>query len=176
MRVRRISPRRVSRLPGLIVLTPWSLDDHDLLHALNSDPAQMAHVGGAETDQKIADRNAKYAKDPGQLKITVDGEAAGWVGFWPREWNGAPIYEMGWNVLARLQGRGVATQATLLALDVLRSERRDDAPRVAHAFPNTDNGPSNAVCRKAGFTLQGEASFEYPPGTWETVNDWRIEL
>jgi RimJ/RimL family protein N-acetyltransferase len=163
-------------LPNSITLTPWSVDDHDLLHALNSDPAQMAHVGGTETDAKIADRNAKYARDPGQLKIGVDGEPAGWVGFWKREWDGAEVYEMGWNVLARFQGRGVATQATLLALDVLRATRTDADPAVACAFPNTDNGPSNAVCRKAGFTLVGETSFEYPPGNWETVNDWRIDL
>jgi RimJ/RimL family protein N-acetyltransferase len=163
----------VDRLPGSIALTPWSLDDHDLLHALNSDPVQMAHVGGPETDVKIADRNAKYAKDPGQLKISVDGEPAGWVGFWEREWNGERVYEFGWSVLRAFQGRGVATRATLLAIERVRAL---DGPRVVHAFPNTDNAPSNAVCRRAGFALLGEVSFEYPPGNFETVNDWRLEL
>jgi RimJ/RimL family protein N-acetyltransferase len=157
----------------VITLTPWSLDDHDLLHALNSDPVQMAHVGGPETDVKIADRNAKYAKDPGQLRISVDGEPAGWVGFWEREWHGEQVYEFGWSVLRAFQGRGVATQATLLALD---AARETDGPRAVHAFPNTGNAPSNAVCRRAGFTLLGESSFEYPPGNVETVNDWRLDL
>jgi RimJ/RimL family protein N-acetyltransferase len=160
-------------LPPSIEITPWSVEDHALLHALNSDPAQMAHVGGVETDAKIADRNAKYAKDLGQLRISVDGEPAGWVGFWEREWNGERIYEFGWSVLRAFQGQGVATRATLLALD---AARETDGPRAVHAFPNTDNAPSNAVCRRAGFTLLGESSFEYPPGNFERVNDWRIDL
>jgi RimJ/RimL family protein N-acetyltransferase len=163
----------VDRLPDHIELTPWSADDHALLHALNSDPVQMAHVGGTETDEKIANRHAKYARDPHQLRISVDGEPAGWVGFWEREWEGERIYEIGWSVLRTFQGRGVATRATLLALDAARAT---DGPRVVHAFPNTDNAPSNAVCRRAGFRLLGEAEFEYPPGNFERVNDWRIDL
>ncbi|WP_349260437.1 GNAT family N-acetyltransferase [Baekduia sp.] len=156
-----------------VALTPWSLDDHDLLHALNSDPVQMAHVGGTETDAKIADRNARYAQDPHQLRIAVDGQPAGWVGFWEREWDGERVYEFGWSVLRAFQGRGVARQATLLALDVARQA---DGPRRVHAFPDTDNAPSNALCARVGFRLVGEARFEYPPGTFITVNDWRIDL
>lgn len=163
----------MDRLPDHVELTPWSVEDHALLHALNSDPVQMAHVGGTETDAKIADRNAKYAADPHQLRIAVDGEPAGWVGFWEREWHGEQVYEIGWSVLRAFQGRGVATRATRLALD---AARETDGPRVVHAFPNTDNAPSNAVCRRVGFTLLGETSFEYPPGNFEVVNDWRIRL
>lgn len=160
-------------MPGLITLTPWSLDDHALLHALNSDPVQMAHVGGTETDAKIADRNAKYARDPHQLRIGVDGEAAGWVGFWEREWREQTVYEIGWSVLRAFQGRGVARRGTELALDVARAT---DGPRVVHAFPDGDNAPSNALCARLGFTLLGETQFEYPPGTIITVNDWRLDL
>jgi RimJ/RimL family protein N-acetyltransferase len=166
-------------LDDAIELTPWTAEDHDLLHALNSDPAQMAHVGGPETDAKIADRNAKYARDPGQHVIRVGGAPAGWVGFWERDWHGARVYELGWNVLAAFQGRGIATRATLLALDVARAVAAaapDGGPRAGHAFPNTANGPSNAVCRKAGFALVGEVEFEYPPGSFERCNDWRIDL
>jgi RimJ/RimL family protein N-acetyltransferase len=45
-----------------------------------------------------------------------------------------------------------------------------------HAYPNVDNAPSNAICRKAGFTLLGPAEFEYPKGHWMTCNDWALEL
>jgi len=45
-----------------------------------------------------------------------------------------------------------------------------------HAFPAADHPASNAVCRKAGFTLCGETGFEYPPGTIMRCNDWRLEL
>ena len=149
-------------MPGLIALTPWSLDDHDLLHALNSDPAQMAHVGGAETGQKIADRNARYAKDPGQLRISVDGEPAGWVGFWEREWQGERIYEFGWSVLRAFQGRGVATQATRWRSTARAKPARPR--RTVHAFPDTGNAPSNAVCRRAGFTLLERDVVRVPAG------------
>lgn len=171
---RRISPRRVSCLPDAVTLTPWSAADHDLLFALNSDPVQMAQVGGAETAEKIADRNAKYALDPNQRKILVDGEPAGWVGVWEREWRGAPVYEIGWSVLRAFQGRRVATRATRLAIDHARAI--EDGPRAIHAFPNVGNAPSNGVCRATGFTLLGETTFEYPPGHFATVNDWRLEV
>ncbi|HVH31866.1 MAG TPA: GNAT family N-acetyltransferase, partial [bacterium] len=45
-----------------------------------------------------------------------------------------------------------------------------------HAFPSVENGPSNAICRKLGFTLQEEADFEYPPGHSMRCNDWRLDL
>ncbi|WP_445147881.1 GNAT family N-acetyltransferase [Baekduia sp. Peel2402] len=174
---RRISPRRVSCLPDAITLTPWSAADHDLLFALNSDPVQMAQVGGAETAEKIADRNAKYALDPHQLKILVDDEPAGWVGVWKREWRGEPVWEIGWSVLRAFQGRGVAKTATRAAIEHARAMKADPpSPRAIHAFPNVDNAPSNGVCRAAGFTLLGETTFEYPPGHFDTVNDWRLEL
>lgn len=98
-------------------LVPWGPADHDLLAALNGDPAQMAHVGGAETAAKIAERQGRYER-------AVDG-----------------------------------------------------APPAIHAFPGVENAPSNAVCRKAGFTLiEGELRFEYPPGTFMVGNDWRLAL
>ena len=48
--------------------------------------------------------------------------------------------------------------------------------RFVHAFPSVDNAPSNAICRKAGFTLLGERDFEYPPGHPLRSNDWRFDL
>jgi RimJ/RimL family protein N-acetyltransferase len=39
-----------------------------------------------------------------------------------------------------------------------------------------DNAPSNAVCRKLGFTLLGPREFEYPPGRPMRCNDSRLEL
>ena len=45
-----------------------------------------------------------------------------------------------------------------------------------HAFPTPDNGPSNAVCRKLGFTLLGEVEFEFPKGHFGKSNDWVYEL
>jgi RimJ/RimL family protein N-acetyltransferase len=45
-----------------------------------------------------------------------------------------------------------------------------------HAFPNVDNAPSNAICRKLGFELLEALEFEYPKGHFMTCNDWRLYL
>jgi RimJ/RimL family protein N-acetyltransferase len=170
----------VRRVPAAVHLARWSAADHALLTALNGDPAQMAHVGGAESAAKIAERQARYEADPGQFKVVDDatGAGAGWVGFWAREWRGEPIYEIGWSVLPAFQGRGVASAATALAIAAARAadERPRPRPRAIHAFPGVDNAASNAVCRGAGFTLvEADMSFEYPPGTIMVCNDWRLE-
>jgi RimJ/RimL family protein N-acetyltransferase len=147
----------------------WSEGDLALLTALNGDPEQMRHVGGAESAEKIADRQRRYAADPHQFRIVDGGTAAGWVGFWEREWRGEQVHEIGWSVLPAFQGRGLASAATALALE-------HAAGRPVHAFPGVDNAPSNGVCRKLGFALvEADMAFEYPPGTIMVCNDWRRE-
>ena len=43
--------------------------------------------------------------------------------------------------------------------------------------PSSSNRPaSNAICRKAGFTLVGETDIEYPPGSIMRCNEWRLGL
>lgn len=156
-----------------VQLEPWGEGDLPLLQALLGDPAMMEHLGGPESPEKIAERQARYAATPSALKIVVDGVGAGWVGFWEREWRGEQVYEMGWSVLPGFQGRGVAAAATRLALEAARAS---DGPRAVHAFPPPANGASNAICRKTGFTFLGEVEFEYPKGVFEPCNDWVYEL
>jgi RimJ/RimL family protein N-acetyltransferase len=151
----------------------WGPGDLPLLRRLVGDPAMMEHLGGAEPEQKIADRQRRYEQDPGCLKIVDDGEDLGWVGFWEREWQGEQIYEVGWSVLPEAQGRGAATAATRLAIEAARETGRH---RAMHAFPNVENAPSNAICAKLGFTLLGAREFEFPPGHAMRCNDWRLDL
>jgi RimJ/RimL family protein N-acetyltransferase len=136
----------------------------------------MEHVGGPETPRAIARRHRRYAK-PGsrQFKI-VDGATdnpVGWVGYWEREWRGEDVYEAGWSVLPEFQGRGIATAATL---QIVAKAREQGGCRYLHAYPSVDNAPSNAVCRKAGFTLLGRFDFEFPPGNALRCNDWFVDL
>jgi RimJ/RimL family protein N-acetyltransferase len=156
-----------------VQLEPWQQDDLPLVQALLGDPVMMEHLGGPETPEKIVSRHARYLGDPGVFKIVVDGAGAGWVGFWEREWQGEQIYEIGWSVLPGFQGRGIAAEGTRLALEAARAS---DGPRHVHAFPVPDNGPSNAICRKCGFTLLGEVDFEFPKGCWAPSNDWFVDL
>ncbi len=151
----------------------WSADDLELLRRLNGDPVMMAHLGGPETDEKVADRQERYAADPRQFRILRDGSAVGWVGYWEREWLGAQVYEIGWSVLPEHQGRGLARSATAAAVEHAREHGHLAA---VHAFPSVDNAPSNALCRSVGFELLGPVDFEYPPGQQMRCNDWRTRL
>src|SRR5262245_41209242 len=136
----------------------------------------MSHLGGPETDEKIAERNARYAQPGSRMFKVVDeetGEAVGSVGYWEREWRGGQVWETGWFVLPAFQGRGIATAATRLVIERARAE---GTHRFLHAFPSVENPPSNAICHKAGFELVEECEFEYPKGSWMRCNDWRLDL
>ena len=132
------------------------------------------HIGGPEAPEKLASRQRRYEQtDSKQYRIVApDGQSAGYVGYWEREWQGEEVWEVGWAVLPEFQGRGFATAGMQLLLEVIR---QDDADRSVHAFPSVHNVPSNAVCRTLGFELQGEHDFEYPPGNLLRCNDGRLE-
>jgi RimJ/RimL family protein N-acetyltransferase len=158
-------------------LVPWGKNDLPLLEQLLGDPAMMVHLGGPESPKKIRDRHARYLKfNSGLFKVVEarSGEGVGWVGYWPREWRDSEVFEIGWSVLPAFQGRGIAATATSQAIEHARAERKH---RFVHAFPSVENAPSNAICRKLGFTLVEEAiEFEYPKGSLLVCNDWRLEL
>jgi RimJ/RimL family protein N-acetyltransferase len=151
-------------------LERWGPDDLPLLEKTVGDPAMMVYLGGAESPPKMAERQEKFAAPgSGMFKVVDDlsGEGIGSVGFWERNWRGETVHEVGWFVIPEFQGRGVAVEAMRQLLPVAAS-------RPIHAFPNVENTPSNAICRKLGFTLLGELDFEYPPGHWMRCNDWRL--
>jgi RimJ/RimL family protein N-acetyltransferase len=161
-----------------VALEPWGTDDLQLLQKLMGDPAMTEHLGGPEAPEKIVERQDRYERlaDSGggrMFKIVADGEPAGSVGYWDREWRGGQVYETGWSVLPGFQGRGVAGAATALAIEAARAERKH---RFLHAYPSVDNPASNAICRKLGFELLGAHDFEYPKGNRLRCNDWRLEL
>jgi RimJ/RimL family protein N-acetyltransferase len=163
-------------LPAAVRIEPWSETDLPLLEGLLGDPEMMRHLGGPESSEKIAERQARYERPgSGQFKIVDDatGEAVGWVGYWERSWRDEQVYEIGWSVLPAFQGRGIAGAATAQAIAAASSENKR---RFLHAFPSVDNLPSNAICRKLGFTLIETADFEYPPGNIMRCNDWRLDL
>jgi RimJ/RimL family protein N-acetyltransferase len=158
-------------------LERWGKDDLPLLEQLLGDPRMTEHLGGPERPEKIAERHTRYLKaESGVFKIVDEesGEGVGFVGYWPRTWREQEVYEVGWSVLPAFQGRGIAGMATAQAIEAARSEGKH---RFMHAFPSVDNAPSNAICRKLGFTLLEEAlEFEYPKGNQLICNDWRLDL
>jgi RimJ/RimL family protein N-acetyltransferase len=157
-------------------IVPWGNGDLGLLRQLVGDPQMMEHLGGPESPEKIAERDARYRlPDSGMFKILDEatGEAVGSVGYWERTWRGEPVYEIGWSVIPAFQGRGIAGMATAQTVARARAEHKR---RFLHAFPSVDNRASNAICRKLGFTLLGPFDFEYPKGTPIRCNDWRLDL
>ena len=159
-----------------VELQPWSTGDLSLLQELNA-PEMKQHIGGPETADQLIDRQAQF-EAPGsrQFRIVVAGsEPAGWVGYWERTWRDEQVWEVGWAVVPRFQGRGVATAATTQVLTAARAEHR---MRFVHAYPSLDNGPSNALCRTVGFELLGSHDFEFPTGSGRLMrcNDWRFDL
>ena len=144
------------------------------------DPAMTEHLGGPETPEKIRARHDRYLHSgpPGldRMLVVLVGqrrESAGSIGYWERTWQGERVWETGWSILPEFQGQGVASAATRLVIQRAREEARF---RFMHAFPATDNAPSNAICRKAGFELLGALDFEYPAGHMLRCNDWRLDL
>ncbi|MFI0940917.1 GNAT family N-acetyltransferase [Streptomyces sp. NPDC021020] len=156
-------------------LVGWGKDDFWLLERTNT-PEMTDHLGGPESAEALEARHRRYlelAKGGMFRVVTAEGETAGSIGFWEREWRGGPVWEAGWSVLPEFQGRGIAAAA---ARGIVRVAREADGNRYLHAFPSVDHPASNGVCRKAGFELLEEVSFEYPKGSWMTCNDWRTDL
>ncbi|WP_446042255.1 GNAT family N-acetyltransferase [Streptomyces sp. SID1121] len=162
-------------------IEPWSEDDLGLLRAANA-PELMHHLGGPETEEALVKRHARYVAlsadrtDKGRMfrvVLSSSGEAVGTIGFWEQTWQGEQVYEAGWAVLPAFQGRGLAVAATRAVVEAARAAKRH---RYLHAFPSVGNPPSNGVCRKAGFLLQGECDFEYPVGHPMRCNNWRLDL
>ena len=164
--------------PGAVRIEPWGPGGLPLLHQLLGDPEMTRHLGGPESPEKLADRQARYERpNSRQYRIIDDasGQAVGHVGYWERTWRGEQVYEIGWSVIPAFQGRGIASAATAQALAMARAENH---LRFVHAFPSVDNAPSNAICGKVGFTLLGDYDFEYPPnsGRFMRCNDWVFDL
>lgn len=166
--------------PARVHLEAWEPLDLRLLVRLVGDPRMMEHLGGAEPPEKIAQRHERYLKvgpkGSGQMFKIVDDatrQRVGSVGYWPKQWRDEEVYETGWMVVPDFQGRGIAAAGTQQVIEMARAERTH---RFMHAFPSVENAPSNAICRKLGFTLLGASDFEYPPGHMMRCNDWRLEL
>jgi RimJ/RimL family protein N-acetyltransferase len=157
-----------------VELLPYTDADLPLSEALETDPEVMRDLGGPIPRERILAIHPKRVEDPWWLKIVPEagGPAAGTIGIWEKELDGARIHETGWMVLPGYQGRGVASAA----LGLLLSKARDEpAFERLHAFPVVTNAPSNALCRKFGFSLAGERDFDFAGRTLR-CNVWTLDL
>jgi RimJ/RimL family protein N-acetyltransferase len=160
-------------------IEPWADGDLDLLRETNS-REMKEHLGGPETEEQIVARHQRYLATGGSgtgrmfsIVLLPERRGVGTIGYWERVWKQDAVYETGWSVLRRFQGRGIAAAATEAVVSAARAETKH---RYIHAFPSVDNPASNAICRKLNFTLLEECDFEFPPGHLMRCNNWRLDL
>lgn len=159
-----------------LTLVPWSDDDLAVLERANS--SEMTRfLGGVESDDDLAARHALYVgfaeAGGGMFRVDVDGEPAGYAGWWDEVHEGMPVFEIGCAVGPEWQGRGVATQALRRVVEL--AQATDPRPVVGYAA--VGNAASNALCRRVGFALRGTGRF--PADSWDDadldVNIWVID-
>lgn len=155
----------------------WNESGLALLQAMNT-PEGKLHLGGPESDAKTLDRHQRYLTyhqpgDDEMLMIAADGGIVGSIGYWSRDEKGERIYEMGWELVAGVHGRGLGTAAARAPLARLKPIARH---RFVYAYPTPANAGSNGICRKLGFALLDTEDFEYPKGVVSPHNVWRLDL
>ena len=160
-----------------VQLRPWSADDLPVLERNNA-PEMTVHLGGPESPAKVRDRHDRYQRHwlegtAWMFTARVDDEPVGLVGYWNTTHEGRDVFECAYGILPEFQGRGLAAAAmqACLAHAALHGTRDD-----VYAYPKVTNGPSNALCERLGFVLEGEQDFEYPKGHPIRANAWRYAL
>ncbi|MFI5763725.1 GNAT family N-acetyltransferase [Streptomyces sp. NPDC051563] len=140
-----------------MLLRNVELVDTEAYVRMRCDPAMMADLGGPLPREGMEDKVRRdvlrAAADLDWIKMIIPDPAApevvaGTVTVWSHGAEDGPMSQIGWMVLPEHQGRGLAKRAVRTVLEQAR-----DAGRwgLVHAFPATDNGASNGICRSLGF-------------------------
>jgi RimJ/RimL family protein N-acetyltransferase len=156
-----------------VELQAYTDADLALTEALETDPDVMRELGGPIERDKLPEIHRRRLADPWWFKIVPErgGPAVGTIGVWETRHGGETLHETGWMVLPAHQGRGIASAA--LTLLITRVNEEPAFPSI-HAFPPVTNAPSNALCRRFGFTLLGHADFVYSGRTLH-CNHWALD-
>lgn len=157
-----------------------TMGDLALYEAMLTDPVMMAELGGPLRAEELEGKLRHIVEDvqAGRIRYVVilpggpTGEGAGTVCIWDHDQDGVTISEIGWMVLPRFQGRGLASEAVRLVLD---RARRGGRWSLIHAFPGVTNDASNRICEKHGFSKEGVLDIEYAGRTLR-CNRWVLDL
>jgi RimJ/RimL family protein N-acetyltransferase len=156
-----------------VELQAYTDGDFWLTEALETDPEVMRELGGPIERDKLPEIHRRRIGDPWWFKIVAEqgGPTLGTIGVWETRHGDEDVHETGWMVLPAHQGRGIASAALTLLIERVKTEPR--FPSI-HAFPPVMNAPSNALCRKFGFVLLGQADFVYSGRTLH-CNHWSLK-
>ncbi|MEU1971902.1 GNAT family N-acetyltransferase [Microbacterium sp. NPDC019599] len=156
-----------------LTLVPWTDADIAVLERANS-PAMTRFLGGVESADDLAERHRQYlgfAETGGgaMFRVEVDGETAGYAGWWSEVHEGEPVFEIGCAVQPEWQGRGVATEALRRVVALAR----ETEPRPVVGYGAVGNAASRALCLRVGFEHRGTGIFPGDDGDVE-VDIWVI--
>jgi RimJ/RimL family protein N-acetyltransferase len=160
-----------------VELRPYTDADRWLTEALETDERVMSELGGAWPVDAIPQihrrRLASIANGTWWFTIVPVPDVApiGMLGIFGSEFQGSAISEVGWSVLPEHQGRGYASAALRMVLERALADGRWG---TIHAFPGATHAPSNALCRKFGFSLLGQETIDYG-GRSLRCNHWALE-
>jgi RimJ/RimL family protein N-acetyltransferase len=83
------------------------------------------------------------------------GTVCVWHGFFQDK----VVTELGWGILPRYQGLGLATKALKMFVHLI--EETEPQWGDLHAFTGSDNIASNRLCQKVGFQSLGEVTIDF---------------
>ncbi len=148
-----------------LILRPWRDEDLDGLAGMLADPEVMADYGGpldrADAARKLARyREALERLGFARLAVTgLDGAFLGYVGIMPVDQAHpvAPGVEIGWRLVRRAWGSGLATEAARACLD--RGFAQHGFDEVL-SYTEATNLRSQAVMRKLNLERDAGRDFE----------------
>jgi RimJ/RimL family protein N-acetyltransferase len=134
---------------SLMRLEPWAEGGLDLLRLTNA-PEMTEHLGGPESEEQLISRHERYLDLKGkeqmcQIVLLPEGEMLGSTGYWETAWQGETVYETGYGILPRFQGRGVVAGVVAGVMEKTATQQKH---RYLAAFPSVHHAASNAVCRR----------------------------
>ena len=134
--------------------------DQDAMHQLLGDPAVMWVYPHPYSRERVADwieANRRTYRDLGFglwiLSLRDTGEFVGECGLTPQALETGREIELGYHVLPRFQGRGLATEAAIACRAFARDVARLD--RIVSLI-DPRNAASQRVAAKVGLVLEGE--------------------
>ncbi|WP_313027983.1 GNAT family N-acetyltransferase [Soonwooa sp.] len=154
-----------------LILRPLELQDADRLYLLDSNPEVMKYIGmpaltAQEESVKVIEmiRNQYQRFGIGRFAVVEkeSGLLVGWSGlkFNDSEINGfKDFYELGYRFLPETWGKGYASETGKAFVDKFFDEMK---LKNLYAYAHSENGASNHVLTKLGFTKTG--TFTEPDG------------
>lgn len=141
-----------------LTLRPITLDDVDLLVALDADPEVMRYItGGQPSARDETERIVRRSLGHRWVAFEREGRTfVGWFGLRPA---GFRERELGYRLRRASWGRGLATEASLALIDLAFTYF--DAPRV-WAQTMTVNTASRAVMERCGMRHVRTFHLEWP--------------